>query len=42
MSVFNTVAPRMRDYFEQLESSGRPVPGLADFEKRWGTACLTA
>jgi len=40
MSVFNTVAPRMRDYFEQLESSGRPVPGLADFEKKVGYGLL--
>lgn len=36
MKVFNTVAPRVRGYFEQLEESGRPVPGLARFEKTLG------
>lgn len=40
MKVFNTVAPRVRDYFEQLEASGRPVPGLADVEKRVGYGLL--
>lgn len=40
MNVFNTVAPRVRGYFEQLEASGRPVPGLARFEKRLGYGLL--
>jgi len=40
MNVFNTVAPRVRDYFEGLEESGRPVPGLAGMEKRIGYALL--
>lgn len=40
MKVFNTVAPRVRDYFESLEQSGRPVPGLAGVEKKMGYAVL--
>lgn len=40
MNVFNRVAPRVLDYFEQLETSGRPVPGVADFEKRIGYGLL--
>ena len=40
MNVFNTVAPRVRGYFEQLEESGRPIPGLARFEKKLGYGVL--
>lgn len=40
MSLFNTVAPQIRDYFEQLEVAGRPVPGLADVEKKVGYGVL--
>ncbi|PAU81190.1 DUF4442 domain-containing protein [Halovibrio salipaludis] len=40
MKVFNTVAPRVRGYFGQLEASGRPIPGLARFEKKLGYGLL--
>ncbi len=40
MKVFNTVAPRVRGYFEHLEEAGRPIPGLARFEKKLGYGVL--
>ncbi len=33
MNLFNSVAPRISAYFDQLETDGRAVPGLARFEK---------
>lgn len=40
MNLFGTVAPRVRGYFDQLETKGRPIPGLAAIEKNMSYRAL--